>query len=104
MLFLKPVNISSVTRCKYLVIAALATFWASFFAFFMAPFWLSAFLLCAHIVLLYLLVSHSYRLLVYLFLTKAGEGAVPAAANCAAAPAPAPQKEGVLESGTPPIT
>lgn len=88
MFFLKPVNISSVTRCKYLAVSSLATFWISVFMFFFASGWMFLLFIAAHAVSLYLLVSHAYRLLSFIVLSLGGEGAVPGAANSAPAHAP----------------
>lgn len=88
MYFIKPVNISIVERCKFLVIAALATFWASLVAFFLAPMLAFIILLAVHAVALYLACTQCYRVLMFLFLSKDGEGASRAAANSAAADAP----------------
>lgn len=91
MYFLKPVNTSSVARCKYLVVVALATFWFSLAAFFLAP--LSAFVvvLAIHLIASCLSVTQCYRVLMYLVLAQGGEGAVAGAANSAPAPAPEPK-------------
>lgn len=97
MFFLKPVNISSVTHCKYLLVAALVSFWASFLSFFLEPLPLTILLFAAHVAILYLLVGQTYKLLVFLVLSGEGEGASPARANGTPADAP-------VESETPPIT
>ena len=88
MYFLKPVNISSVTRCKFLSVLALVLFWLFFFSFFLAPLWISSVLFVLHVVVLYLLVSCCFRLLAYLCLSQGGEGTLPASANSAAANVP----------------
>lgn len=94
MYFVKPVNISSVTRCKALAGLALFLFWAFFFSFFLAPLWLSAVLLVLHVLVVYLLVSALFKLLVYLVLSAAGEGTPPASLNKAAGVVPDPQTGG----------
>lgn len=104
MFFLKPVNISSVERCKYLVIVALVTFWAALLAFFLASIWVFVALVAVHVITLYLTVTQCHRLMVFLFLSRVGEGASPASANSAAADAPTQQNGGFSQSGIPPIT
>lgn len=81
MYFLKPVNILAVTRFRLYVVAALVTFWACFFAFFYAPMW--AFFVAAglHLISLILAVNQGYKLLVFLFLSKEGEGVPPGTSN-----------------------
>lgn len=104
MFFLKPVNISSVERCKYLVIVSLGSFWAALLSFFLAPIWAFIALVAVHVIAIYLTVIHCHRLMVFLFLSKAGEGALPASANSTAAGAPTQQNGGFSQNGTPPIT
>lgn len=74
MFFLKPVNILTVARFRLYVVAALATFWSFFFSFFLAPLWASGVLAIIHLIALVLAVSQGYRLMAYVFLSKAGEG------------------------------
>ena len=79
MYFLKPVNILAVTRFRLYVAASLATFWACFFDFFYMPMWVFFVVAAVHLISLILAVNQGYKLLVFLFLTKEGEGAsVPA--------------------------
>lgn len=104
MYFLKPENISSVERCKQLVVFALVTFWAAFLAFFLAPIWGFAVLAVVHAITLYLAVTHWHRLMVFIFLFRSGEGAPSASANSTAAGAPSQQNGGFSGSENPPIT
>lgn len=104
MYFLKPENISSVERCKQLVVFALVTFWAAFLAFFLAPIWGFAVLVAVHAITLYLAVTHWHRLMVFLFLSRVGEEGLPGAPNSAPGSPPPQQNGGFSESGIPPIT
>lgn len=81
MYFLRPVNILTVTRFRFCVVAALVTFWATFFTFFYAPMW--GFIVSAilHLMALFLAVSYGYKLCVFVFLSKEGEGAPPSTSN-----------------------
>lgn len=88
MYFLKPVNISIVSRCRLFLVAALVTFWGFFFSFFLAPLWASGVCAVFHVLALYLAVNNCYKLLVYLFLSREGEGVVPRASNDAPAQSP----------------
>ena len=71
---LKPVNILTVNRCRLFVVAALVTFWCFFFSFLLAPLWASGVLALLHVLALYLAVSSCYKLLVFMFLSREGEG------------------------------
>lgn len=102
MYFVKPVNISSVTRCKILAGLALFLFWAFFFSFFLAPLWISAVLLVLHVLVVYLFVTALFKLLAYLVLSAAGEGTPPASLNKAAGVVPDPKNsEKFLDSSSP---
>ena len=81
MYFLRPVNISTVTRLRFFVIAALVTFWATFFTFFYAPIW--GFIVAAilHLMALSLAISYGYKLCVFVFLSREGEGAPSSTSN-----------------------
>lgn len=81
MYFLKPVNILTVTRFRVYVVAALATFWACFFAFFYAPMWTFFVGAGLHVLSLILAVSQGYKLLVFIFLSREGEGGSVRASN-----------------------
>ncbi len=88
MYFLKPVNILAVNRCRLFVVAALVTFWGFFFSFFLAPLWACGVLAVLHVLALYLSVSSFYRLLVYTFLNREGEGIASSASNDARTQSP----------------
>ena len=74
MYFLKPVNILAVTRFRLYVAASLATSWGCFFAFFYVPMWAFFVVAAVHLISLILAVNQGYKLLVFLFLSKEGEG------------------------------